>query len=86
MAQLIRGTILPIQHQERLLFMDCFGKRFEVYINIAAGADREATITDKLVMLSSQEDDIKAYALAAGADLTADLANGAEAIAAEFAV
>ena len=37
MAQLAKSVLLPQQHQEQLIFMDIFGKRFDVYLDLSAG-------------------------------------------------
>lgn len=85
MAQLIGGTLLVSHQQEKLLFMDKFGKSYIVLINVSQGATRAAKITSTLAMLQTQEDNLTAYASANGHDLTADLAAGAAAIAAAIA-
>ena len=85
MAQLIRGTLLTAQHQEKLLFMDCFGKVQEVYLSLVAGPTRADKITSTLASMTASEDAIKAYAATNNIDLTQSLADGAAAIAAALA-
>ena len=86
MAQLIRGTPLPADHRERLLFMDIFGKRFEVYLDFSQAAMRQATIDSTIADLNTAETQVTTYCAAANLDLTQQLADGASAIAAELAL
>ena len=85
MAQLIRGTMLLAQHQEQLLFADCFGKTQMVYLGLLAGPTRADKIASTVASMTAAEDSIKAYAATNNIDITADLAAGAAAIAAMLA-
>ncbi len=85
MAQLIRGTLLPGLHQERLLFMDKFGKPFLVYLDFSQAANRADTISSTIAIMNTAETQTSNYAVAAGVDLTAQIAAGTAAIAAALA-
>lgn len=85
MAEFIRGKLdLPGQ-QERLLFMNCFGGRKVVNLSLTSGPSRESKISSTEAEMNAAEDTMKAYAAAQGVDISADLAAGAAAIAAEKA-
>ena len=81
MAQLAKAVLLPQQHQEQLMFMDIFGKRFDVFLNVSNGVDRADKIATTLAAMNATETTLTAYAAANGHDLTATLAAGAAALA-----
>ena len=85
MAQLAKSLLLPMQHQEQLIFIDIFGKRQDVMLNVSVGPARADKIASTLASLNAAETTITAYAQANNIDLTADLAAGAAALAALLA-
>jgi hypothetical protein len=74
--------MLPAQHQEQLMFVDIFGTRRDVYLDVTAGPDRASKIASTLADMQAVEATITSYAAANGHDLTAELAAGAAALAA----
>ncbi len=82
MAQLAKAVLLPAQHQEQLIFVDAFGTRRDVYLNITAGPDRATKIASTIAAMEAVEATITTYAAANGHDLTAAKATGAAALAA----
>ena len=81
MAQLAKAVLLPAQHQEQLIFMDIFGTRRDVYLNLSAGPDRATKISSTVTAMDAIEATIEAYATENGHNLTAALAAGAAALA-----
>ena len=79
MAQLISTQLLPQQHQVKLVFMDCFGKRQEAYVTLGSGPTPQEKTESMLASMTAVEDTIKQWAAAQTPpyDLTADLAAGA---------
>lgn len=82
MAQLIRTTPMLSEHQVLLVFMDCFGKRHDVYLSMTGGPTKDAKVASTLSAMEADEAKIKANAEAYGIDLTQSLADGAALIAA----
>jgi hypothetical protein len=85
MAQMAKAMLWPQANQEQLIFMDIFGKRFDVYLSLSSGPARADKIAATLAAMNANEAVITAYAAANGHDLTADLAAGAAALAALLA-
>ena len=85
MAQMAKAVLLPQRNQEQLIFMDVFGKRLDVYLDLSAGPTRADKIASTLASMNAGEATITAYAAANGHDLTADLAAGTAALSALLA-
>ncbi len=85
MAQLAKAVLLPAQHQEQLIFIDQFGKRFDVFLDLDAGPARADKIASTIASMNAMETTITTYAATNGHDLTADLAAGAASLAAFLA-
>jgi hypothetical protein len=85
MAQLISSKLLLDKHQEKLSFMDVFGKAQDVYLSVVSGPSRADKITSTIAAMTTAENAVKAWAAANNVDLAAALAAGAEAISAAIA-
>lgn len=85
MAQLISSKLLGPQHQELLVFIDCFGKVQHLYLGMLGGPTRADQIASTLADMTTAEAAVTAYAVANAIDLTQALADGAAAIAAALA-